>query len=311
MIRTITNKSDYKFLPELETDVKSYNTPVRLFGKPWYIMDDYWMKHIHLKITDRCNAACPFCIEKNSHIIENAEQFITNVNRLLNEMDAQGHLTTVSITGGEPSLCDHTGAVIALVKEHNCFLNINTNFSHFIIGYHQPDWLNISCHTLGPDNYCRLVELRKERIAIYRHINPGTKIRIQCVLHKQGMQSISEILSFITHYKDCVDDFSFRRLISLDETTDDDLLQQFKHYLFDNADLVEQVLKDYYVYETWQLNGALITLSHSNMGLLRDMEESEPDNILREIIVHPDGLISGSWYRNKKIIFSPYNALKV
>ena len=82
-------------------------------------------------------------------------------------------------------------------------------------------------------------------------------------------------------------------------------------YLFDNADLVEQVLKDYYVYETWQLNGALITLSHSNMGLLRDMEESEPDNILREIIVHPDGLISGSWYRNKKIIFSPYNALKV
>ena len=67
----------------------------------------------------------------------------------------------------------------------------------------------------------------------------------------------------------------------------DDLLQQFKHYLFDNAKLVEQVLKDYYVYETWQLNDTLITLSHSNMGLLRRMEENEPDNLLREIVVHP------------------------
>lgn len=81
-------------------------------------MDDYWMKHVHLKITDRCNAACPFCIEKDSHIKENKERFLKNV----------------------------------------------------------------------------------------------------------------------------------RRLITLDKPAEDDLLQQFKHYLFDNADLIEQVLKDYYVY---------------------------------------------------------------
>lgn len=303
MIKIITNKSEYLFSPELITDIANYNLPLTLFGKRWYIIDDYWMKHIHLKITDRCNAVCPFCIEKNSHIQENKEKFLKNVNHLLNEMDKQGHLTTVSITGGEPALCDYIGEVVDMVKQHNCFLNINTNFSKFIVSNMQPDWLNISCHTLGVDDYCHIKELNTERIVEYRKMNPNTKIRIQCVLHENGLKSIDEMIMFLEHYKDCVDDFSFRRLITLDKPTEDDLFQRFKHYLFDNAELIEQVLKDYYVYETWKLNGALITLSHSNMGLLRHMEEIEPDNILREIVVHPDGHISGSWYRNKKIIY--------
>ena len=265
-------------------------------------MDDYWMKHIHLKITDRCNATCPFCIEQNSHIKENKEQFLTNVKRLLDEMDAQGHLATVSITGGEPALCDHVGEVVDMVKSHNGFQNINTNFSRFITSNLQPTWLNISCHTLGTDNYCHLAELQAERIAEYRKLNPDTKIRIQCVLHEKGLKNIDEMLAFMEYYKDSVDDFSFRRLITHNKPAEDDLLQQFKHYLFDNAEIIEQVLKDYYVYETWRLNGTLITLSHSNMGLLRRMEENEPDNLLREIVVHPDGHISGSWYRNRKVI---------
>lgn len=157
-------------------------------------MDDYWMKHIHLKITDRCNAACPFCIEQNSHIKENKEQFLTNVKRLLDEMDAQGHLATVSITGGEPALCDYVGDVVDMVKSHNCFLNINTTFSRFITSNLQPSWLNISCHRLGPDAHCHLAELQGERIAEYRKINPDTKIRIQCVLHEKGLKNIDEML---------------------------------------------------------------------------------------------------------------------
>ncbi len=114
-------------------------------------------------------------------------------------------------------------------------------------------------------------------------MNPDTKIRIQCVLYEKGLQSIEEMLDFMGDYKDCVDDFSFRRLITLDKPAEDDLLQQFKHYLFNNAKLIEQVLKDYYVYETWRLNGTLITLSHSNMGLLRRMEENEADSLVTAI----------------------------
>ena len=60
MLKIITNKSDYQFSPELATDTVSHDLPLMLFGKQWYTMDDYWMKYIHLKNTDRCNAACPF-----------------------------------------------------------------------------------------------------------------------------------------------------------------------------------------------------------------------------------------------------------
>lgn len=302
MLKVITDKKEYQFVPSLGTDIGGYDLPLRLFGKTWYIMDDYWMKHVHIKITDRCNAACPFCIERDSRIEENRDALLRNVRQLLDEMDEQGHLATVSITGGEPSICGHTSDVIDMVRGHGCFLNINTNFTRIIESALQPSWLNISCHALGEDRYCHIPELQKEKIRTYRERNPDTKIRIQCVLHEKGLKDIDAMLRFMEYYKDAVDDFSFRRLITLDTPPEDDLLQRFKHHLFDKGELLEQVLKDYYVYESWNLDGALITLSHSNMGLLKRMEETEPDNLLREIVVHPDGLISGSWYRNRKII---------
>ena len=34
MLKIITNKSDYKFSPELATDTVSYDLPLTLFGKP-------------------------------------------------------------------------------------------------------------------------------------------------------------------------------------------------------------------------------------------------------------------------------------
>ena len=72
--------------------------------------------------------------------------------------------------------------------------------------------------------------------------------------------------------------------------------------MYDNASFVVQLVKDYYVYETWNIEGFNISLYQSNMAFLHNIEQIEDDKILREIVVHPDGLISGSWYRNKKII---------
>jgi hypothetical protein len=49
-------------------------------------------------------------------------------------------------------------------------------------------------------------------------------------------------------------------------------------------------------------NGALITLSHSNLRVMRRMEGNEPGNQLREIVIHTDGHIFGSRYRDRKVI---------
>lgn len=304
MIQEIHDIKNYSFNPVLESNEKLYDTPVTLFGKPWRIMDDFWMKHVHIKITDRCNARCPFCIEKEIHLKDDPVKLMANLQRLIAELDSQGHLATVSITGGEPSLSPIAAEAVDFLKgNYNVFLNINTNFSKTIDSQLDPDWVNISRHKVGADDYTGIGALDLDMLDQYRADHPKTKIRLQCVLHPHGLQSIDETKAYIDHYIGHIDDLSFRRLINVtDNAPTDDLYQQLKHFLYDNSTLVEQVLKDYYVYETWNYRGLNITLSHSNMKLLHDLEGTEDDKILREIVVHPDGLISGSWYRNKKII---------
>jgi len=303
MIKTITNIEEYQYRPILETNESSYNTPIILFGKEYLIQDDYWMKHIHLKITDKCNAHCPFCIEKDSDVKENPEKFLRNLKVLLKQMSEQGHLTTISVTGGEPFLCNHLTDALNIIREYSCFLTINTNATCIKSLGVSPDWINISRHKIGDDKDCGLSHITKGDLEDLREKFPHSKIRIQSVINEYGMKSVDEILEFVNHYKDLVDDFSIRQLISVLEDKSVYTIDSLKWYLYQNAMLIEQVLKDYYVYETWNYNGANITLSHSNMVLLHNIEKVEKDNVLREIIVHPDGLISGSWYRNKKIIF--------
>lgn len=306
MVREIKNIEQYCFYPILESNAEIYDTPIILFNKSWKIVNDYWMKHIHIKITDKCDAHCPFCIERESHIKENKQHLLDNLQVLLREMANQNHLATVSITGGEPSLCEYTGEVIDCVKQYNTFLNVNTNFHNIIHSHYDPDWINISRHSLErSDNYTGLRDIDKEALKEYRISHPLTKVRIQCVLHPFGLHTIDEIRYFIEYYSDIADDFSFRRLINTtNEAPKDDLFQQLKHFLYSNADFVEQVTKDYYVYETWKYKGMNITLSHSDMRLLCSLEKIEEDSILREIIIHPDGLVSGSWYRDKRKIIS-------
>ena len=304
MIGKIKNIKDYFFEPKIESDQQLFSTPILLFGKNWRIMNDYWMKHVHIKITDLCDAKCPFCIERNSHIKNNNLHLFSNIKQLTQQLYEQGHLTTVSITGGEPSLNELTGEVIDYLKSiPNVFLNINTNFHRIIESSRDPDWVNISRHIIGPDTYCHIQDLDTRLVSLYREKHPSTKIRLQCVLHPYGLKSIEQIKEYIKFYKDFADDISFRRLIDVsNEKSENDLYQQLKHYLYDNASFVEQLVKDYYVYETWNIEGFNISLYQSNMAFLHNIEQIEDDKILREIVVHPDGLISGSWYRNKKII---------
>lgn len=305
MIKTIIRKEEYVNNPILTSNEKDYNLTPLLFGKEWLMHDDYWMRHIHVKITDRCDAHCPFCIEKNSHIAENGEKLITNLERLLTELDVQQMDGTVSITGGEPSLCKYTGNVIDIIKNHNRFLNINTNFHHTIDSKLDPDWLNISRHMYGNDDYTGIHKLDFDMLKEYKERHAKTKARIQCVLHPNGLHSIDDICKFIETYakSSLIDDFSFRRLINTDDNgAKRDTFMDFKEYLFEHAIFVEQTIQDYYIYEIYELDGVMITISFSDMALLKNLERREPNNLLREIIIHPDGLVSGSWYRDKKIL---------
>jgi hypothetical protein len=106
-------------------------------------------------------------------------------------------------------------------------------------------------------------------------------------------------------FNDVVDDFSFRSLIIEDcDGEMSDLFRTVRQNLFKGKWCVQQVIQDYYVYEDFKVpNVKPITISWSNMALLRKYNETHKDNnFLEEIIVHPDGAVTGSWNKQTLII---------
>ena len=45
------------------------------------------------------------------------------------------------------------------------------------------------------------------------------------------------------------------------------------------------------------------------MSMLRDEEKKESEDVFREFIVHPDGLVSGSWKKDNKILRNVKNKI--
>ena len=78
-------------------------------------------------------------------------------------------------------------------------------------------------------------------------------------------------------------------------------------YAYENFKFIEQSIQDYYVYEVWHdiANDINVTFSYSNMQLLRTTESSEPDNLFREFVIHPNGVFGGSWKPGIKTLFIP------
>ena len=297
---TIRNKKDFQFNPKLSVD-EFKGEPAVLFGKEVLFRDDYWLRNVHVKITDTCNATCNFCVEKNSNIKEDKDNLLKNLSSLFEQMNAQGLLATVSITGGEPTLCKHLPEVLELISKYNVFSSLNTTGRNIKQLSNAPDWINISKHYFSDETIFGLKNLSIKDIERIRE-NTGSKIRIQGVLLPGYLDSLPKVIKFIQTYKHVVDDFGFRQLIKDDARSDYVSLLQLRKYLYNYADFVEQVIQDYYVYETWTLDGKDITLSMSDMGMLVANEQIEDASHLREVVVHPDGLVSGDWNRETKIL---------
>ena len=296
----IKDLKDYQLEPNLSVD-SFEGVEATLFGKQVFFRGDKWLRNVHIKINDFCNAQCSFCIEKDSHIPQVRYKLLENLTRLLNEMKAQDLLFSVTITGGEPTLCNHLNDVLRILKDYNIFLTMNTNGHGEYNLDHAPDWINISKHDIDDSDVFGLIGISSARIKEIKR-ETGSKIRLQAVLLDNHLNSVDKILDYINHYRNVADDFGFRQLIKAEGDYNGTSLLDFRKWLYKHADFIEQVIQDYYVYETWSINGKECTLSLSDMGLLTEAEITEPAGYLREVIVHPDGLVSGDWGRVNKIL---------
>lgn len=315
MFKTITNKKDYIKQCDVENLPISYENKmeVELFGNKVLLENNPWLWHLHLKATDTCNAGCSFCVEKNAVKKECPELFLRNTDNMLYEMEKAGCLYSVSVTGGEPLMFQEFEQLCYILKSHNInFLTINTNGKRlseklkFIDGLY--DFVDISRHSVSDieNNFIFRAKIPTiEELKEIKRRMKKTKIRIQCVMDK--VNTIENVLEFINVFS-FADDISFRKLMKLpkeygvDYKSKNEEYQKLLEYAYQNWELKEQAIQDYYVYEIWNNGFTDITLSYSNMKMLRSVEKTEPKEIFREFIIHPDGTISGSWKKDCKVI---------
>lgn len=299
--------TDWKTDPEAET--------VELFGKPYLLRKDPWMHHLHIKCTNICNARCHFCVEQNSRCKENPDKVLENVDLMLNELNKTGLLYSVSVTGGEPLVWNRFQDLCEILKRYDIgFLTINTNGIFLkeklslIDGLF--DFVDLSRHRILDADNNKVFCFTQPTIDDLRQIKSKmqkTKLRIQCVMDHPYLP---EEMNRFTSSCDFADDISYRRLMSLGseygvsypcyEAAYNDILK----YAYDNFSFIEQSLQDYYVYEVWHdnANNKNVTFSYSDMKMLRESEGREPENQIREFVIHPNGVCAGSWNPSVKIV---------
>lgn len=315
---TIKNKEDYIH----HCDVTKYLTlgtnkiSKTLFDKKVILSDDPWLWHFHIKCCNRCNANCKFCIEKNCRPKENPELVVQNTEKMLSEMEKQGVLHSVSVTGGEPLLFPNLIQLCDVLKNHRIkFLTMNTNGGYIYLKNNPAtldglfDFLNVSRHNTDDAENFKIFNtssvLTIGELKLFHDFYKNTKLRIQCVM--QNEMTISEFDKMIEKYR-FADNVSFRRLMSateeqgLDYNRHDDAYFRIVEHVADKGEFIEQTVQDYYVYEIWNYNGVNITFSYSDMNSLTKIEKTESDEIIREFILHPNGSICGSWNPKRKIL---------
>lgn len=315
MFKTINSIDEYLHSADVEKLPITYEDKlhVNLFGHEVLVEKNEWLWHLHLKLTNACNAKCKFCVEQNSKCSENAKYYIEQVDKMLTEMEREGILYSVSLTGGEPLLFNGFSALCDILRKHDIkFLTMNTNGTYLKSHIDEIDslfdFIDISRHSISDARNNKIFGTEVPTIEELKDIKnslKSTKIRIQCVMC--DVNSIDGLLEFVDTFR-FADDISFRRLMKLPEKygvtyeTEDDLYNQILEYAFNNFKLIEQTIQDYYVYEIWDYNGIYITFSYSNMNMLSNVENIEDERICREFIIHPNGIISGSWDFNNKVL---------
>jgi molybdenum cofactor biosynthesis enzyme MoaA len=316
MIRKIYDRDKYIHKVDVEKfDVFDRDMPIlhkSLFGHNVNVYDEEWMWHLHLKTTDLCNAKCDFCVEKSHRNDKaNPDQFLKNTELMLNEMQNQGILFSVSVTGGEPTICGFLGELLDILSRFDIhFLTMNTNgieLKKYSKQLSQFNAIDISRHGFNDDENNRIFsayvptidELKELKNEIF-----DTQMRIQAVTTL--INSPDDMNKFIDVYS-FADDISFRRLMKLSKeyghnySINDSSYTDLIEYAFNNWEFKEQVVQDYYVYEIYNNGETDVTFSYSNMELLRKYEVNEND-FYREFIIHPNGYVSGSWQFDNRIL---------
>lgn len=292
------------------------------------------------RTTLSCNASCSFCIEKDNiqkerHISD--EKYIQALDNSLSMLSEQGIFPTVTITGGEPCLFkQRLFGIFDILQKHKVKkFNVNTNGSVLseemllkMVEVKMPH-LNISRHhyvdSKNNDSFNKKT-ISTEGLKNIKQIIGGTyydttRVRFQCVMIKNYIDSFEEVKKYLNHILELgFDNVAFRGLSKLKE--EDGYNQELHEYCEENQvdmfsilrylqhdpdfKLNAQNISDHYMYEDWVYKGKVdVHFAYSDMELLKKYEVNELQNnelFAREFVLYEDGSFCSGWNKDIKLI---------
>lgn len=178
-----------------------------LEGADYFVQDDpkLWL---YVNVTDKCNAACPFCVNKRRNTNERID--LAKYENALNI--AAQHVSGVSFTGGEPML-DPLLLIVMIniadsIIDENAEFDMVTNGTNLEMlpvlgaGSSRLSTIHISRHAIDDDENRKLMKWAdapswdsiKETVA--KLSDPGMVV-LNCVLQKGGVQSMEDVCAYL------------------------------------------------------------------------------------------------------------------
>lgn len=247
---------------------------------------------------------------------------------------------SVSITGGEPTKSKRLIPILEMVDRYGYrkrtlttngsglldIINNKTVIQHIVDN--KFSHLNISRTHYDEDTNKRIMNYETgycsnddiETIVAYSKAN-NLRPRMSCLLLKEGISTLDDIIKYMEFYKNLgLDNVIFRELMDFDVNTMSN--NSKKQYCYNNKIRLNDIWKEidknscfepirnllgyYYYVEVYKYKGIDMCSESANLVKLYDEKEKHND-IVYEMVLHPNGNLNGSWVDNEDILLKYKN----
>lgn len=272
--------------------------------------------------------------------IASDDEYLSRLDDILNRLRPLN--PSISITGGEPTKSRRLVPILRLIEKYgyrkrtlttngsglfdivegksilqhitdNHFQHLNISKAHFDE--------EINKHIMQYENgYCSNDDIA--RIAIFAKAN-NLRPRMSCLLLKEGINDMNGIIRYLDYYNSLyIDNVIFRETMDYDEQAMKNhdkmaYLKNNKVYLNDiwkcidkdnRFTPIKQLLGYYYYVEVYKYQGIDMVSESANLVKLYEQKQIAND-VVFEMIFHPNGNLNGSWVDNEDILLA-YNSYK-
>jgi len=259
-----------------------------------------------------CNANCSFCTNTQANESEcDVQEMTVTIKRVLSILPP--YFNQISISGGEPTVgnTENLNRVLSTIKNgRNPYgiikkVVLTTNGNKLL--YHSDkdlfrdvvDHVNISRHDIGYRNNVNIFKTKSiiddgDLLLAVENLNKSNiDVNFNCVYGERDIKDELFVSNFIQYAKEHnVSSVTLRydcKNNTLEDTYLEKLYKDYKNISHTNCKVCKSTTK--------LIEGIPVTFKSS----LNEPSDEISDNVIYELIIHPDGTISLDWAGNKRI----------